>query len=50
MEAKATHLGGNPNVIIAEPDIRSFRIVDDYDFILISTDGIFDKLNNKDAV
>lgn len=50
LEAKAAHFGGNPNVIIAEPDIRSFRIVDDYDFILISTDGIYDTLNNKDVV
>lgn len=42
--------GGNPNVLIAEPEIKAFRILDDYDFIVMGTDGIFDKLTNKDII
>ena len=49
-EAKLTRFGGNPNVIIAVPDIKSFRIAADHDFILMASDGIFDKLSNRDVV
>jgi len=41
---------GNPNVVIAEPDITAFKIRNNYDFIFIACDGIFDKLNNKDVI
>lgn len=49
-EAKLPACGGNPNVVIAQPDIISFKITNDHDFIVMGSDGIFDRLNNKDAI
>ncbi|MDR3737158.1 MAG: PP2C family protein-serine/threonine phosphatase [Acidobacteriaceae bacterium] len=49
-EAKLPQCGGNPNVVIATPDIISFKIADDHDFIVMGSDGIFDRLSNKDVV
>jgi len=43
-------LGGNPNVLISIPEIKSFKIKKETDFILIGCDGIFDKLTNCDVV
>jgi protein phosphatase 2C family protein 2/3 len=43
-------LNGNPNVIIAVPEIKSFKIGADHDFIIMASDGIFDKLSNFDAI
>lgn len=34
---------------MATPEIKSFRITKDHDFIVMACDGVFDKLNNKDA-
>jgi serine/threonine protein phosphatase PrpC len=47
-----TRLEGNPNVVIAEPDITAFKITEQskYDFIVIGCDGIFDKLDNKETI
>lgn len=50
IEAKVARYGGNPNVIIAEPEIKSFKIKDEYDYILLGCDGIYDKLSNRDLV
>lgn len=50
LEAKVKKFGGNPRVVIAEPEIKTFKIAPEFDFILIASDGIFDKLSNKDAV
>ena len=47
MEAKDPRYGGNPNVVIATPDIKAFKILDSYDYIIMGCDGIFEKLNNK---
>lgn len=41
---------GNPNVVIAVPEIKSFKIEEGHDFIIMGSDGIFDKLSNKEAV
>ena len=49
-EAKLAKYGGNPNVVIAIPDITSFEVTNDYDFIVMGSDGIFDKLSNEDVV
>ena len=64
IDAKAQALGGNPLVVIAVPEITSFRLdapeMEDSDFILMASkwfqgvtlyigDGIFDKLNNDDV-
>lgn len=49
-EAKLPKYGGNPNVVVAKPDIASFQIASDHDFIAMGSDGIFDKLNSDDLV
>jgi len=49
-EAKLAKFGGNPNVIIAVPEIKSFRVTPDHDFILLASDGIYDKLSNKEII
>ena len=49
-EAKLPQCGGNPNVVVATPDIISFKITSDHDFIVMGSDGIYDRLNNKDVV
>ena len=36
IEAKMPKFGGNPDVIIAEPDIKAFRILDSHDFLLLA--------------
>ena len=52
IEAKLPKLDGNPNVVLAEPDITAFRVDADskFDFILIGCDGIFDKMDNKETI
>lgn len=50
IEAKLPKLGGNPNVVIATPDIKEFEITSELDFILLASDGIFDKLSTKEAI
>ena len=44
IEAKDPRYGGNPGVVIATPDIKTFKIQDSYDFILMGCDGVFEKL------
>jgi protein phosphatase 2C family protein 2/3 len=50
IEAKDEKLGGNNRVVIAEPEIKHFEIKPNHDFIILGSDGIFDKLESKDAV
>lgn len=47
-EAKLEYRGGNPNVVMAEPEIKVFSISKHHDFIVLASDGIFDKLQNED--
>jgi len=47
IEAKRPKYGGNPKVVIATPDITCFKVEDNYDFIILGCDGIFDKLSNQ---
>ena len=47
-EAKLEYRGGNPNVVKADPDIRQFKISKQDDFIVLASDGIFDKLSDED--
>lgn len=37
IEAKMEKLGGNPLVVVAEPEIKSFKIADDHDFIALAS-------------
>lgn len=39
-----------PGIIVAEPEIRQFKVQKDHDFIIIGCDGIFDKLTNKEII
>jgi protein phosphatase 2C family protein 2/3 len=50
IEAKIEKYEGNPNVVIADPDVTAFEIKDNHDFIVIGCDGVFDKLSSKDAI
>jgi protein phosphatase PTC2/3 len=48
-DAKLEYRGGNPNVVKAEPEIKTFQISADHDFIALASDGIFDKLTDKEV-
>lgn len=50
IEAKLAKFEGNPKVLIAEPDVTAFRIRNNYDFIVLACDGIYDKLSNLDVI
>ena len=50
VEAKVPKLGGNPKVVIPIPEIRIFPITNQYDFIVMASDGIFDKLTNAEVI
>lgn len=49
-DAKLERLGGLPGVVIAEPEIKSFRLSQKFDFILMASDGVFDRLSNSDVI
>ena len=49
IEAKNVKFGGNPNVIIPNPEIYIFDLInDDIDYFILGCDGIFDQINNLD--
>ena len=50
IESKDPAHGGKPGVIIAEPVIQVFDLNKDVDFFVLASDGIFDKLSNKEVV
>jgi protein phosphatase PTC2/3 len=50
LEAKTPKYGGNPNVIIAVPEIRSFKISSHHDFVGISSDGVTSKISNVEFI
>ena len=47
-EAKLEFRGGNPNVVKADPEILQFQISKLHDFIVLGSDGIFDKMSDDD--
>lgn len=49
-EAKMSKYGGNPNVVIVEPDIYEVPIDSTSDFLLLGCDGVFDKFTTEDLV
>jgi protein phosphatase PTC2/3 len=50
IEAKDVRYGGNPMCVIPTPDIKSFKIRNNYDFIILGCDGVFEKLDNKQII
>ena len=51
IEAKDEKFGGNPNVIICDPDIFSFDLKrDKIDFFILGCDGIYDQMNNDEII
>ncbi|CAK91754.1 unnamed protein product (macronuclear) [Paramecium tetraurelia] len=50
IEAKLEKFGGNPKIVIAEPEIKHIKIVNDHDFIVLGSDGIFDTMSSKDVI
>ena len=48
--AKDEKYGGNKTVIIALPDITEIELDDNYNFIVIGCDGIFDVLKNEELL
>ena len=50
IEAKAPKYGGNPRVVIPTPDIKCFKIRNNYDFIVLACDCVFEKLSNHELV
>lgn len=46
-EAKLPHMGGMKGVVSCEPEIiHEIEGVDSLDYVMIGSDGIFDKLKN----
>lgn len=50
IHAKLEKLGGNPKIHIPNPEIKSFKIHDNYDFILMCSFGILENLSIKEVV
>ena len=50
VEAKDEKFGGMKNVVCAIPDIFEMEIDDDFSFIVLGCDGIFDVLSHDDLV
>jgi serine/threonine protein phosphatase PrpC len=46
IEAKYPKYGGNPMCVIPTPDIKCFKIRNNYDFIILACDGVFEKHSN----
>jgi protein phosphatase PTC2/3 len=47
MDKKSAKYGGYPGIIICEPYVKSFKIKDSYDFILLCSENIFEISNNN---
>jgi len=48
--AKIKQLGGNPLVVIPNPDIKVFKILEWHDFIVMGSDGLYDKQSNSNII
>ena len=50
-EAKLVKFGGNPNVIICEPEIYYYDLKkENIDFLILGCDGIYDQMSNKEVL
>jgi serine/threonine protein phosphatase PrpC len=50
VESKEPSLGGKQGVIIAVPEIKVLKITPDLDFLILASDGVFDRLENDEVV
>ena len=50
IEAKDEKFGGMKGVVVAMPDITEIELNDEYNFIVIGCDGIFDVLTNEELL
>ena len=50
IEPKDERFGGKKGVVVALPDISEFELNDEYNFIVIGCDGIFDVLSNGEII
>ena len=49
--AKFERFGGNPDVVIATPDITSIKVdMKKHDFIVVASDGIFDRMTSEEVI
>lgn len=50
IEAKLPKFGGIPGVLSAVPDVISFKVTDECDFLILGCDGIYDLYKNEELV
>lgn len=50
IEAKIPRFGGLPNVLISTPEVFSFKVTEETDFLFLACDGVFDLLKNEEIV
>lgn len=50
IEAKRPQYGGNSQVIVCEPEIVKFKLRDEFDFILLGCDGIFERNTSQEVI
>ena len=50
IEAKETKFGGIPGVVLALPDITEIELDNEFNFMVIGCDGIFDVLSNEEIL
>ena len=50
LHSKIEELGGKPGVVSSVPEIISFKILPNYDYIVIGSDGLYDKISNEDVM
>ena len=50
MDAKLPKFGGSPGIIVSTPEIRKIEITNSLDFIIMGSDGIFEKLSSRKTV
>lgn len=49
-QAKLPLFGGKPGVVSAAPEIKMFKIAPNYDCVVLATDGVYEKMSNKDIM